>query len=29
MTAADRFISPLHGDRLVFQGQGVKNGKVS
>jgi len=29
MTAADRFISPLHGDRLMFQGQGVKNGKVS
>ena len=29
MTAADRFISPMQGDRLVFQGQGVKNGKVS
>src|SRR6202041_3828219 len=29
MTAADRFISPLHGDRLMFQGQGIKNGKVS
>jgi two-component system response regulator AtoC len=29
MTAADRFISPLRGDRLMFQGQGVKNGKVS
>jgi len=29
MTAAERFISPLPGDRLVLQGQGVKNGKVS
>lgn len=29
MTAADRFISPLPGERLMLQGQGAKNGKVS
>jgi two-component system response regulator AtoC len=29
MTAADRFISPMPGERLVLQGQGLKNGKVS
>jgi two-component system, NtrC family, response regulator AtoC len=29
MTAADRFISPLPGERLMLQGQGLKNGKVS
>ena len=29
MTAADRFISPLPGERLMLQGQGIKNGKVS
>ena len=29
MTAADRFISPMSGERFVLQGQGVKNGKVS
>jgi two-component system response regulator AtoC len=29
MTAAERFISPLPGERLVLQGQAAKNGKVS
>jgi two-component system response regulator AtoC len=29
MTAADRFISPMPGERLLLQGQGLKNGKVS
>ncbi len=29
MSAAERFISPLPGERLVLQGQGAKNGKVS
>jgi two-component system response regulator AtoC len=29
MTAADRFMSPMPGERLMLQGQGVKNGKVS
>jgi DNA-binding NtrC family response regulator len=29
MTAADRFMSPMPGERLVLQGQGAKNGKVS
>ncbi len=29
MTAAERFLSPLPGERLLLQGQGAKNGKVS
>jgi two-component system, NtrC family, response regulator AtoC len=29
MTAAERFISPLPAERLMLQGQGIKNGKVS
>jgi two-component system, NtrC family, response regulator AtoC len=29
MTAAERFISPLPGERLALQGQAAKNGKVS